>query len=61
MEDKGHSNLKQKVLDLITNLRLESDLLDDGKDKQKSHRLKGPEMNPVTEETLLIGPNPLDK
>lgn len=33
MEDKGHSHLKQKVLDLITNLRLEKDLLENCKDK----------------------------
>lgn len=51
MEDRGHSYLKQKVLDLITNLRLEADVLDDGQDKQKSFRLKDPELNPVRDET----------
>jgi hypothetical protein len=42
MEDKGNSNLKYKVLDLITNLRLESNILNDQKNgpnlkKRKEH------------------------
>lgn len=31
MEDKGNSHLKYKVLDLITNLRLEQNILNDCK------------------------------
>ena len=31
MEDTGKSQLKDKVLDILTNLRLEQDLLNDSK------------------------------
>jgi hypothetical protein len=35
IEDKGSSKLKQKTLDLITNLRLEANLLDEKKKTKK--------------------------
>jgi len=38
MDDQGNSNLKKKVLDLITNLRLEEQLLNDTKTGPNSNK-----------------------
>lgn len=40
MEDKGSSSLKNRTLDLITNLRLETNLLNDAKNGQNKKNNK---------------------
>lgn len=54
IEDKGSSKLKQKTLDLITNLRLEANLLDE---KKKTKNI-GQQSKPINKNESIDEVNP---
>ncbi len=57
IEDQGYSRLKQRALDLITNLRLEADILNEKKNGSANRvvnsNAKGANINPVNEKTQM--------